>query len=150
MDVKKISNNTPRVGLYALLKSRSQQQQANNINSNHNNNHSIQQTNKLEKVPQKESMKPPNHPSPVQTKKPPPPLVKPKPKRPINFIRTNSKSETFFRNLSEDKGELINKKSSGCVNFANDKNISNDNQNIDDSAASIKPSQLFKASDAKS
>lgn len=44
MDVKKISNNVPRAGLYALLKSRSQQQQQsnnNNINNNNINNSNI-------------------------------------------------------------------------------------------------------------
>ena len=108
MDFKKISNNVPRAGLYALLKSRSQQQQQSNNNNINNNNintsinsHSIQQIRKLQEkeVLQKELA---NHPSPTQTKKPPPPLVKPKPKRPSNFIRTNSKSETFVRNASKD------------------------------------------------
>ena len=145
MSVKKNSSNAPRAGLYALLKSRSQQQQKSNDNNNNKSN-SIQENNKMQEKEVQQLTRSPNHSSPVQTKKPPPPVVKPKPKRPINFIRTNSKSDTFVKN-SEDKG-VLQTKSSGIVEDKNSLS-SNSDQRIDDSVISIKPSQLFKASNTK-
>ena len=109
---------------------------------------------KEEKMKQDEEIKSPDQSPPAPIKKPPP-LVKPKPKRPINFTRTTSSSETFSRNVSEENGshEIVKTKSIGSLSFgfAKDKKLSSEEESFRnkekiESVGTVKPSQLFKAS----